>query len=99
MCGRLRDGERTREAAAWLKSAKGSLAGDREGAAREGVGGALVVQPANHMHDHSYVSEALKAHPTFFRGMGLANPTLPPEEAIAALEALHTAGFVGELGL
>ncbi|EOD28329.1 hypothetical protein EMIHUDRAFT_64168 [Emiliania huxleyi CCMP1516] len=65
-------------------------------AAREaGVGGALVVQPANHMHDHSYVSEALKAHPTFFRGMGLANPTLPPEEAIAALEALHTAGFVG----
>jgi hypothetical protein len=39
MCGRLRDGERTREAAAWLKSAKGSLAGDREGAAREGVGG------------------------------------------------------------
>ena len=39
MCGWLRDGERTREAAAWLKSAKGSLAGDREGAAREGVGG------------------------------------------------------------
>lgn len=35
----MRDGERTREAAAWLKSAKGSLAGDREGAAREGVGG------------------------------------------------------------
>ena len=39
MCGRLRDGERTREAAAWLKSAKGARAGDREGAAREGVGG------------------------------------------------------------
>ena len=35
----MRDGELTREAAAWLKSAKGSLAGDREGAAREGVGG------------------------------------------------------------
>ena len=35
----MRDGERTREAAAWLKSAKGSLAGDLEGAAREGVGG------------------------------------------------------------
>ena len=48
MCGRLRDGERTREAAAWLKSAKGSLAGDREGAAREGVGGERESRPRSH---------------------------------------------------
>ena len=60
-----------------------------------GVGGALVVQPANHMYDHKYVAKALKDHPTFFRGMGLANPTLPPSEAVAALEELHAAGFVG----
>ena len=60
-----------------------------------GVAGALIVQPANHMFDHAYVTAALKAHPTFFRGMGLANPTLPPAEAVAALEALHAAGFVG----
>ena len=60
-----------------------------------GVSGALIVQPANHAYDHAYVTRALKDHPSFFRGMGLANPTLPPEEAVAALEALHTAGFVG----
>ena len=60
-----------------------------------GVGGALVVQPANHMYDHSYVAKAIKEHPTFFKGMALANPTLPPAEAVAELEALHAAGFVG----
>jgi len=60
-----------------------------------GVSGALVVQPANHMYDHSYVTNALKEHPGFFRAMGLANPTLPPAEAVAALEALHAAGYVG----
>lgn len=64
--------------------------------AREaGVAGALVVQPANHMYDHSFVTRALKEHPTFFRGMGLANPTAPVAEAVAELEALHAAGFVG----
>ena len=35
-----------------------------------------------------------KAHPTFFRGMCLANPTLPPADAVSALEELHAAGFV-----
>jgi len=59
------------------------------------VAGALVVQPANHMYDHSYVSSALKAHPDFFKGMCLANPTLSPADAVADLEALHAAGFVG----
>jgi len=60
-----------------------------------GVVGALVVQPANHMYDHSYVTKSLKEHPEFFRGMGLANPSLPPAEAVAQLEALRAAGFVG----
>ena len=64
-------------------------------ASQAGVTNALIVQPANHAYDHSYVSAVLKEHPTFFRAMGLANPTLPPAEAVAALEALHTAGFVG----
>lgn len=65
-------------------------------AAKEaGVAGALVVQPANHMYDHSYVTKALKEAPDFFRGMGLANPGLPSAEAVAALEQLHAAGFVG----
>jgi predicted TIM-barrel fold metal-dependent hydrolase len=53
------------------------------------------VQPANHAYDHSYVTKVLKEHPTFFRGMGLANPTVPPAEAVAALEALKADGFVG----
>jgi len=47
------------------------------------------------MYDHSFVTRALKEHPTFFRGMGLANPTAPVAEAVAELEALHAAGFVG----
>ena len=60
-----------------------------------GVTGALVVQPDNHQYDHSYVEKACKENPDFFRGMCLANPTLPPAEAVAQLEALHAAGFVG----
>lgn len=39
-------------------------------AAKEaGVSGALIVQPANHKYDHSYVTRALRQHPQFFRGM------------------------------
>lgn len=64
-------------------------------AAKAGVSNALIVQPANHAYDHSYVTQVLKDHPAFFRGMGLANPTLPPAEAVAALEALAADGFVG----
>ena len=64
-------------------------------ASKAGVTNALIVQPANHAYDHSYVTSVLKEHPTFFKAMGLANPTLPPEEAVAALEALKDAGFVG----
>lgn len=64
-------------------------------AARAGVTHALIVQPANHAYDHSYVTSVLKEHPKFFKAMGLANPTLPPNDAVAALEALKDAGFVG----
>lgn len=60
-----------------------------------GVDGALIVQPANHMYDHRFVTKALKEYPDFFRGVGLANPTLAPAEAVAALEALHADGYVG----
>jgi len=60
-----------------------------------GVAGALIVQPANHMFDHSYVTAALRAHPDLYRGMLLANPTLAPAAAAAELERLHADGFVG----
>ena len=66
-----------------------------EAARASGVDGILIVQPANHKFDHSYVAEALKAHPGLFRGMLLANPTLPAAEATAELERLHALGFVG----
>ena len=46
-----------------------------------GVAGALIVQPANHQYDHSYVTAALRAHPELYRGMCLANPTLAPAAA------------------
>jgi len=65
-------------------------------AAKEaGVAGALIVQPANHMYDHSYVTKALREHGDFFRGMGLANPGLPVPDAVRALEELAAAGYVG----
>ena len=60
-----------------------------------GVAGALIVQPANHKFDHSYVTAALRAHPDLYRGMCLANPTLEPAAAAAELARLHAEGFVG----
>lgn len=66
-----------------------------EKARAAGVTGALIVQPINHKFDHSYVSSALSTAPEFFRGMCLANPTLEIPEAVAELEALSTAGYVG----
>jgi predicted TIM-barrel fold metal-dependent hydrolase len=60
-----------------------------------GVSGALVVQPANHLFDHSYVAAALKDHGDFFRGMCLANPKLATADAVKDLEGLANAGFVG----
>ena len=59
-----------------------------------GVSGALVVQPANHKYDHSYVLDAISKCPELLRGMCLANPTLPVPEAVAELERLAEQGFV-----
>ncbi|KAK1272236.1 hypothetical protein QJS04_geneDACA012565 [Acorus gramineus] len=39
-----------------------------------GVDGALIVQPINHMFDHSLVASVLKKHPSKFVGCCLANP-------------------------
>lgn len=39
------------------------------------VSGALIIQPGNHLYDHSYVTSVLKAYPDKFVGMLLANPT------------------------
>lgn len=67
----------------------------RAAAHTAGVAGALIVQPINHKYDHTYTDAALKAAPSFFRAMGLADPSLPPDGAVAALEALHSRGYVG----
>ncbi|CAG9460000.1 unnamed protein product [Pedinophyceae sp. YPF-701] len=40
-----------------------------------GVDKALVVQPGNHLYDHSYVTDMLRAHPDRFVGSLLADPT------------------------
>ena len=40
-----------------------------------GVSGALIIQPGNHLYDHSYVTSVLRAHPDKFVGALLANPT------------------------
>ncbi|KAM0865679.1 hypothetical protein ACQ4PT_043115 [Festuca glaucescens] len=39
-----------------------------------GVAGALIVQPINHMFDHSLVTSVLKKYPSKFIGCCLANP-------------------------
>jgi predicted TIM-barrel fold metal-dependent hydrolase len=62
---------------------------------QNGVDGALIVQPINHKYDHSYVIQAIKAHPDRFKGMLLHDPTLSEEDAIAHLEELAAQGFVG----
>lgn len=60
-----------------------------------GVDGALIVQPINHKFDHSYVAEAMRAHPGKFKGMMLHDPSLSAEAAVARLEELVLGGFVG----
>ena len=57
---------------------------------------AVIVQPINHLYDHSYVREAVRAHPTRFVGMALANPTLSPGAARQELTRLvRQEGFRG----
>lgn len=60
-----------------------------------GVDGTLIVQPINHKYDHSYVADAIKKHPTKFKGMMLHDPTLSSEMAVERLEQLVLRGFVG----
>uniref|UniRef100_A0A1D1XMR8 Uncharacterized protein y4mH n=1 Tax=Anthurium amnicola TaxID=1678845 RepID=A0A1D1XMR8_9ARAE len=55
--------------------------------AEAGVDGALVVQPINHMFDHSYVTTVLKMYPSKFIGCCLANPA-EDGSGIAHLEQL-----------
>ncbi|KAI8464534.1 MAG: hypothetical protein J3K34DRAFT_526120 [Monoraphidium minutum] len=58
-----------------------------------GVGGALIVQPGNHLYDHSYVISVLEAHPQRFAGCLLADPR-PGGGGAAEIERLHRAhGF------
>lgn len=60
-----------------------------------GIDGALIVQPINHKYDHSYVAQAIKRHPTKFKGMMLHDPSLSAEMAVNRLEELVLQGFVG----
>eukprot|EP00978_Attheya_sp_CCMP212_P023241 scaffold70758_cov45-Attheya_sp.AAC.1 len=50
------------------------------------VDGALIVQPINYLYDHSYVANAIRSHPTKFKGMLLHDPTMTtaPQEARCA---------------
>lgn len=59
------------------------------------VDGALIVQPINHRFDHRYVANAIKNYPEKFKGMLLHDPSLQTEDAVARLEELVLAGFVG----
>jgi predicted TIM-barrel fold metal-dependent hydrolase len=59
------------------------------------ITGALIVQPIHYKFDHSYVRQALIQYPDTFKGMLLHDPSLPSDEAVARLEELALAGFVG----
>ena len=60
---------------------------------RSGVQGALIVQPIHHKFDHSYVIQAIKQHPTIFKGMLLHDPSLSKDDAISRLDNLALQGF------
>lgn len=60
----------------------GLLLQEMEGAE---VKGAMIVQPSNHMFDHSYVTKVLKTYPQKFVGCLLANP----DEVGLALELFY----------
>lgn len=60
-----------------------------------GVDGALLVQPAIHKFDHSYVLSAIQSHSDRFKGMLLHDPSLSTIDAVNRLEDLSLQGFVG----
>ncbi len=51
------------------------------------MAGALIVQPGNHLYDHSYVTSVLRQHKGRLAGCLLADPT-PGGGGVAALEQL-----------
>ena len=59
------------------------------------VQGFMIVQPIFHGFDHAYVSHALKKFGSVFKGMLLIDPTLSPEDAVAAIRGLHAEGYIG----
>uniref|UniRef100_A0A7S2CKL7 Amidohydrolase-related domain-containing protein n=2 Tax=Octactis speculum TaxID=3111310 RepID=A0A7S2CKL7_9STRA len=59
------------------------------------VAGALIVQPINHKHDHSYVKHVIDTYPDKFKAMCLADPTLAITKANNNLKARQEEGFVG----
>jgi predicted TIM-barrel fold metal-dependent hydrolase len=59
------------------------------------VDGALIVQPAIHKFDHSYVLSAIQSHSDRFKGMLLHDPSSSPTDAVSRLEDLSLQGFVG----
>ena len=59
------------------------------------VNGCLIVQPINHLFNHDYVLDAMKTHPTLFKGMLLHDPSLKGDIALGRLEELVLKGFVG----
>lgn len=54
------------------------------------VRGALIVQPINHLFDHSYVEEAMNKYPGKFKGMCLLDPSTGDENF---LKDLRERGF------
>ena len=54
------------------------------------VRGALIVQPINHLFDHSYVEEAMNKYPGKFKGMCLLDPSTEDENF---LKDLRERGF------
>jgi predicted TIM-barrel fold metal-dependent hydrolase len=62
-----------------------------------GISQAVVVQPVNYGQDYRYTMAAMDAHPERLRGMFVADPTVPAEEAPAWMQRTASShpGWVG----
>lgn len=75
----------------------------RRSALEQGVAGALIVANSfpwsvhsdTEGWDHSYVVQAMEAFPEFYKATGIVSSGLQPSEAVAVLQRLSDAGFVG----
>jgi hypothetical protein len=65
------------------------------GAQGAGVSGAMIVQPANHMYDHSYVTSVLQQHPDKFVGCLLADPTTGRHPKTSVLNQISNPNLCG----